>query len=179
MPPGDRQRSVRSDRSVMLGVLCTVCSLVWVACRMHVDRGGGRRRRRKFNMHRRTFVSRLEWGPMKRRRNIRRNLRWHRFVVARRNLRLSPEETKRACIIYFLGYSINHERGNDDPPREKGLGRGYSRGCRVAAIEIIGILSLFLTRLPCYATSCTHFEQSRFSQMDDLHRDPIIYWRIN
>lgn len=25
MPPGDRQRSVRSDRSVMLGVLCTVC----------------------------------------------------------------------------------------------------------------------------------------------------------
>lgn len=53
MPPGDRQRSVRSDRSVMLGVLCTVCSLVWVACRMHVDRG-------EFNMHRRTFVSRLE-----------------------------------------------------------------------------------------------------------------------
>lgn len=25
MPPGDRQRSVRSDRSVMLGVLCTAC----------------------------------------------------------------------------------------------------------------------------------------------------------
>lgn len=81
----------------MLGVLCTVCSLVWVACRMHVDRGGeeeGERekeREREFSMHRQTFVSRPERPNETRRGGTRRAVAQIR--AAPRNLRLSPRET--------------------------------------------------------------------------------------
>lgn len=58
----------------------------------------------KFNMHRRTFVSRLERANETTKYVER---WWHRFRGPTKLTTFTEKTTaKRACIIYFLGYSI-------------------------------------------------------------------------
>lgn len=101
MPPGDRQRSVRSDRSLMLGVLCIACYFRVCASRMfHAcntpsssllpiipiaspHRANFRKAPRGVRLHYRLTLSERE--------HVRRKTRartWHRF--AKCSLRLSP-----------------------------------------------------------------------------------------
>lgn len=90
--------------------------------------------------------------------------------MARRNLRLSPEETKRACIIYFLGYSIT--KGVTIHLERKVWGANTYRMSRRSNRfeEIITILSLSFNTSPVLRDILFHISRSRFF----ANGDPII-----
>lgn len=95
MPPGDRQRSVRSDRSLMLGVLCIACYFRVYAARMfHACNTSSPSRRvaspHCANFHKAPRGVRVYYRlALSERGHARKRARtWHRF--AKCSLRLSP-----------------------------------------------------------------------------------------
>lgn len=105
MPPGDRQRSVRSDRSLMLGVLCIACYFRVCASRMfHACNAPAPTpptpivpiATRRVATPREFFVRRPEgcatnttgWPSPRREHTAKRARTWHRFAEC--SLRLSP-----------------------------------------------------------------------------------------